>query len=246
MRTGRDGRGPDPDDEVVGSDVRELLATDDERAPADLRAVVTAMAREASAVAPPATASVPASRDRSRRQRLVPIAAVLALSVGVVPLVVRDAPTRSESVAPASAPAGAPAPVIEADRAAVVADVQTLRGAPAAEDAIVSQESLAEAEPALGTPAPEARGTADPSAAIPARPPTAVRKVDTSRDGARRIVELLRARGVDAALEGYVAWRARWPEADLAKLVGEAGDDGLERLREAVALRGLPPLSPIP
>ena len=86
----------------------------------------------------------------------------------------------------------------------------------------VSEEPLAEAEPALG---------------IPARPAATVRKTGTARDGARRIVELLRARGLDAALEGRVARRARWPEADLAGLVGEAGDDGLERLREAVALR---------
>ena len=111
---------------------------------------------------------------------------------------------------------------------------------------VASEGPLAEAEPALGTPASEARGTADPSDAIPARPPTAVRKTDPPRDGTRRIVELLRARGVDAALEGYVARRARWPEADLAKRAGEAGDDGLERLRDAVALRGLPPLCPNP
>ena len=222
MNAGGHGRDAASDDGIVGADVRELVAADDERVPPDLHAAVTAMAREAQGL-PGGAAALPAGA-LPLWQRLVPIAAVLVLSVGVVPLVVRDAPTGSEVVAVESAPASATG----TDRAAPVADTEALRTMPEAPDALA------------------ARSPGVDEAVVRPLSPAAMPKAGTPRDGARRIVRRLRERGVDAALESYAAWRALWPEADLEELVGEATDDELERLREAVVLRGLPPLSPSP
>ena len=103
------------------------------------------MAREAQGL--PHAAPLPA-RAPPRWQRLVPIAAVLVLSVGVVPLVVRDAPTAPESVVLESAPA------------------------PAGVDAAVPEAFPAEAESAPEAFAPEASGRADSfDAPVPAPTP---------------------------------------------------------------------------